>query len=353
MQTKNLTYMPRMDVLRFIAAAAVIVYHVYAWGPKWEGKYVPELGNLLFLRGSAGVSLFMVMSGYLMAQIFMKYPNATFREFIYNRIVRIAPLCVLLLIGGVAAHDGNTQVFRQVLNALTLQFNVDRADLLAPLWTIATEFQFYLIMPLLAMLIAKSGISSFLKLAIFVGIFRMMIMMSVVQWAETPFNTAYYSLIGRFDQFAIGILLAHMPSSCERHFRSPIHTVTALVMFAALFYAAASNPWWERTPFQVLIQSYYLTVEGAVCGYFMLSFMGSRFKLPFERQLAILGASSYSMYLLHEMIVRQYLALFPDQILGLRMDAVIIILPLVALISLVSYSFFEKPFLAFRRGYSR
>jgi peptidoglycan/LPS O-acetylase OafA/YrhL len=352
MQTKNLTYMPRMDVLRFIAAAAVILYHTYTWGPKWEGKYVPELGNLIFLRGSVGVSLFMVMSGYLMAQIFMKYPHATFGEFIHNRFVRIAPLCMLLVVGGIASHDSSTQVFHQVLNILTLQFNVDRANLIAPLWTIATEFQFYLIMPILAAVIAKSGLSSFVKLVAFIGIFRMMIMTSVVQWAEAPYNTVYYSIIGRFDQFAVGIVLAHMPEDWKRYFRNPLHLIVGIGIFAGLFFVASSNPWWDRTPMQVLFQSYHLTAEAIVCGYFMISFMNASIRIPFERQLAGLGAASYSMYLLHEMVARQYLALFPQQILGLRLDAVLIVLPTVCGLSLLSYHFFEKPFLSFRKAYS-
>jgi peptidoglycan/LPS O-acetylase OafA/YrhL len=341
-----------MDVLRFVAAAAVVIYHVYVWGPKWDGKYIPELGNLLFLRGSAGVSLFMVMSGYLMAQIFMKYPHATYAEFIYNRFVRIAPLCLLLLVGGIASHDSNTQVFRQLLNILTLQFNVDRADLIAPLWTIATEFQFYLIMPVLAVMIARSGLSSFLKLTAFISIFRLMIMTSVVQWAETPYNTAYYSIIGRFDQFAVGIVMAHMPATWNRFFKNPLHVIVAMAMFVGMFFLASSNPWWNRTPMQVLFQSYYLTAEGMVCGYFMISFMNAAIRVPFERQLAALGAASYSMYLLHEIIARQYLALFPEQIVGLRVDAIVFVLPVVCALSMLSYHFFEKPFLSFRKSYS-
>lgn len=352
MQTKNLTYMPRMDVLRFVAAAAVILYHVYEWGPKWDGKYLPDLGNILFIRGSAGVSLFMVMSGYLMAQIFMKYPHATYREFIHNRIVRIAPLGLLLVLGGIALNDGSSQVFRQVINVITLQFNVDRAGLIAPLWTIATEFQFYLIVPFLAAMIVKSGLSSFLKLVVFIGVFRLMIMTSAVKEADFAFNAAYYSLIGRFDQFAVGMLIAHMPAEWATRFKNPAHVVAAVLMFTGLFFLGAINPWWDRTPIQVLVQSYYLTAEALVCGYFMISFVNASMKIPFERSMAALGAASYSMYLLHEMVVRQYLSLFPDQILGLRLDAIVFVLPTVCVLSLLSYHFFEKPFLSFRKAYS-
>lgn len=353
MQTKNLAYMPRMDVLRFIAAAAVIVYHVYEWGPKWDGKYIPDLGNLIFIRGSAGVSLFMVMSGFLMAQIFQKYPKATYREFIYNRIVRVAPLGILLIMGGIAASDGTDQVYRQVINALTLQFNVDRVGMIAPLWTIATEFQFYLIAPLLAAIVARSGVSALIKISAFIALFRVLLMVHTMRNEEFAFNTAYYSLIGRFDQFALGMLLAYIPVDWSRHLRNPLHLVAATGSLAAVFFGAAVNPWWEKSLFQVVIQSNYLAVEGIACGYFMLAFMHMGMKIPFERHLAILGAASYSMYLLHEIVVRQYLALFPDLIFGLRIDAAFILLPLVTALSLVSYEFFEKPFLAFRKSYSK
>jgi Predicted acyltransferases len=352
METKNLTYMPRMDVLRFIAAAIVIVYHVYEWGPKWDGKYIPDIWNLIFIRGSAGVSLFMVMSGYLMAQIFMKYPHATYREFIINRFVRVAPLGLLLLLGGIAANDGG-DVSRKVISALTLQFNVDRSGMIAPLWTIATEFQFYLVVPFLAAMVARSGLSTLVKLTIFIGVFRILLMVHTMRNEDFAFNTAYYSLIGRFDQFALGMILAYLPLNWSKLFRNPIHVVGSVIMLMLLFFGAAVNPWWDRNLFQVLIQSGYLTAEGIACGYFMLAFMNTSIKIPFERQLAYLGAASYSMYLLHEIIVRQYLALFPANLIGLRIDAILIILPVVTAVSVFSYEFFEKPFLSFRKEYSK
>ncbi len=353
MISKNLNYVPRLDVLRFIAAASVILYHTYVWAPKWDGKYVPDLTNLLFLRGSFGVSLFMVMSGYLMAQIFIKYPLATYGEFIFNRVVRIVPLCLLVLIAGIAARDGNELVSQDVLNFILLQVNVDRAHLIAPIWTIAVEFQFYLLMPILAVIIARSGLTSLFKLMVFIIVFRMMVMPSVIMKADFPYNSMYYSILGRFDQFAVGIFIAHLAPKFSHQFKNPLHVANALVLFVALFFFASLNQWFDRNAYQVFVQSNYLALEGAICGYFMLAFLNMSINLPGEKLLAQLGAASYSMYLLHEVIVRTYLGLFPQSLIGLKTDALIIVLPTVTFFSLLGYHFFEKPFLAFRKDYTK
>lgn len=353
MQNHSLKYLPRLDVLRFFAAAAVVLYHVNNWSPDRPSKYAATLTNLVFVQGHAGVSLFLVMSGYLMASIYMKYPNATYWEFISNRFIRIVPLFLLLAMGSIALHDGNADIFKVSINVLTLQFNTDRSILnIAPLWTIATEFQFYLLMPLLAAIVAKQGIKALILMTAFVGVFRFLLIYRSMGYADFSYNIAYYSLLGRFDQFAIGIVIAHIYSSIRGRVSNPIHLIMALLLIVAVEFAGATNNWWGKSLYQALFQSYYLLIEGLAFGYLIVAYLSLKRQFRFEYILAYLGAASYSIYLLHEVIIRNYMASFPSYLIGVKSDAILILLPVVCAIAIISFRYFETPFLQFRKKYS-
>lgn len=86
----------RIDVIqaiRWIAALLVVFYHrhtrlIIAWRP---------IGKFLFSSGSAGVDLFFVISGFIMAYVSHSLPSwiTSTRKFILERIIRIVPLYYL------------------------------------------------------------------------------------------------------------------------------------------------------------------------------------------------------------------------------------------------------------------
>ncbi|APY13156.1 hypothetical protein BKD02_01545 [Brucella sp. 09RB8910] len=340
-------------MLRFFAAAAVVLYHVNDWSPARPEKYAVTLPNLIFIQGHAGVSLFLVMSGYLMARIFMKYPNATYWEFISNRLIRIAPLFLLLVMGSIALKDGSPDIFRAAINILTLQFNVDRSILtIAPLWTIATEFQFYLLMPLLAAIIAKQGLRAILLMCVVICFFRFLVVFHSMQYATFSYNAVYFTLLGRFEQFAVGIFIAHRFADISKKARNPIHLIISIALIVAVEYAGATNNWWGRDLYQSLFQSLYLVAEGAAFGYLIIAYLSLKTEFRVEYAFAYLGAASYSIYLLHELIIRNYMSLVPSYLIGVRYDAMLIILPIICTVSVLSFKYFETPFLQFRKRYS-
>lgn len=352
METRNLTYNPRLDVLRFLAAASVVLHHFYQGAPIFDGKFTPDIWNILFIRGHIGVSLFMVMSGYLMASIFLKNPSTRYLDFIANRFIRIAPLCVLLFLCGLVVQDPST-ILRTVAAFVTLQFNVVREGQIAPLWTIATEMQFYLLVPVLAAITRRNGIKSLFGLIAVVAGARLFVIAYAMSQDKFAYDIAYYTLLGRIDQFVIGMGVAYLPSGAWRAAEKPVHLPLAIGVVIAMLFLAAGNPWWDKTPYQAAIQSMYLTVEALACAYVLVSFLQYPWRIPGQAILASLGAASYSMYLLHELVIWMFVKAFPSYILGIRSDAVLLLLPAVCLISLASFHLFEKPFLSFRVKYDK
>ncbi len=148
----SLGYVPALDGLRGLAIALVIADHYFGYPP----------------GGLVGVDLFFVLSGFLITSLILEERTAhgrvAIRGFYERRARRLLPaLFVMLaayLVGcAVVGHDALRTV---ALGGLYIG-NVVQAWNLAPvrhsalvhLWSLAEEEQFYLVWPLLLLLIAR------------------------------------------------------------------------------------------------------------------------------------------------------------------------------------------------------
>src|SRR5690606_13849673 len=126
-----------------------------------------------------------------------------------NRILRIAPL-VVFVVAIIICVSRKTSTPMDVLRVLTLQLNTGHDFTgwgrqffpIGPIWTIAVEFQFYLIFPFLALFMGKYGWKYLM------GVILLMIMtkFAVVEIKAAMHYNLYHTIIGRLDQFVIGML---------------------------------------------------------------------------------------------------------------------------------------------------
>lgn len=149
-------YMPGLDGLRALAVFAVIAYHLdLTWAP----------GGLL------GVSLFFVLSGYLITNILMKQWERTgtidLKDFWIRRARRLLPALFVMLTGVILwaaffSSERLADLLQEVLAAAFYTSNwylifhqVSYFESFGPpsplghLWSLAVEEQFYLLWPLL------------------------------------------------------------------------------------------------------------------------------------------------------------------------------------------------------------
>lgn len=151
-----------LDGVRAIACIVVVIYHttgvIY---DRWSIAQKPLLA-VLNLTGSKGVTLFFVLSGlllffpYAQALLFEKrWPQA--RLFYMRRILRIVPgyfftLCIFLLFvhpSFLRPHNWGTD-----LSFLTFFMSVHQSNQVNGVyWTLAVEFQYYMILPFIALAI--------------------------------------------------------------------------------------------------------------------------------------------------------------------------------------------------------
>src|SRR6059058_6023314 len=157
---------PVLDGVRAFACLIVIWFHIYRiprdlhlWDPPPSAHVV--LNSFLYF-GKYGVTLFFVLSGFLLFLPFAKallfgktWPSI--RQFYLRRVFRILPAYYLSLILIVLLFQ------RQYLQpqhwqelGLFFAFFMDSShatfkQLNAPFWTLAVEWQYYMLLPLLAL----------------------------------------------------------------------------------------------------------------------------------------------------------------------------------------------------------
>ena len=214
------TYLNRLDHLRFFAAFIVLAHHF-----RGNVGNIPITSDITFKNlilvmldyGSVGVSFFLVLSGFLFArQAILQPEKIQFSHFIIKRIIRIFPLLIFVFLMIIAASRA-TSTPMDILRLITLQLNTGQSftgwghDFLpvGPIWTIAVEFQFYLLFPVLYVAYIKNNhhpIKSLLWLVITINLFKIIFM----QIHPEMWWNLYHTLFGRLDQFIIGMIVGVM-----------------------------------------------------------------------------------------------------------------------------------------------
>lgn len=216
--SRKLDYRPEIDGLRAIAVLAVLFYHA---------KFV-LFGASLFTGGFIGVDIFFVISGYLITRIILTELKETdsfkFLNFFERRARRILPMLFTVMIASLPVawtllFPGKLVEYAiTVLSALffssnfvfyfsTTEYGASSA-LLEPMlhtWSLGVEEQFYIIMPLIMLLIWRFAKAYMLGILLLIALFSL-------QFAEavTIHNKelSFYLPISRFWQLLAGGLLA-------------------------------------------------------------------------------------------------------------------------------------------------
>ncbi|HEV7456651.1 MAG TPA: acyltransferase [Roseococcus sp.] len=366
MQSANIAYMPRLDHLRFYAAFIVLLYHFFH--PMLAQQDNPLLLLLLVREGYGGVALFMVLTGFILTSICLGR-EVRYRAFLMNRLLRIYPLYIVAVC--IAAFAFGRQVDALSFVALAT-FLGNLSDVKLPhfphLWTIMVEFQFYLLFPLLMIFVRRAG------LGYLAGILALFLSMRLLVFFldGTVQDASYWTLLGRLDQFVLGMLLAVLHRKRSTLLANPAWLAVALLTLQGWLMAFV---WWsggyfgEDTPHSPSIAwAFSPLLEGAAYGFVLLAYLHVRWPLPASEAMQRLGAQasaafawlgtiSYSIYVRH----------FPFAMLHHRMmergwempivggvwylEFLFVLLPSILAVSALSYYVIERPFLAMRVKY--
>ncbi len=357
MQSPNLPYNLRIDQLRWLAVTVVFLFHFYLEFRGQGGGAISSAWYGLISEGHTGVALFFALSGFLFMQIAIFQQQISYGAFLRNRCLRILPLFLTIFM--LATSIGRDKFVPQDL-FYVLATNLGLAPtsytaVTGAAWSISVEFSFYLVFPFLARFTLVQGPSYLFKLLV------MMVFFKVAAYTVNDKSTLMYfsTLLGRFDQFLIGMLAALFYQRHGVWLRrwSPWLPLPAFLLVVGNSALQAHFGKFEPYTHQAFWIGWSL-LEATGWSFLIVAWVAFDRPLPtwLERALARAGQISFSFYLLHMGVLRiwmQYCGL-PAYTGHRGLDtALTLLITYVAAwgLSGISYSAIEQPFLLLRRRY--
>lgn len=348
MQSCSDLYLSRLDHLRFLAALLVLVWH--GVHPLVPNAYVPAFFPLsLFEEGHTGVSLFMVLSGFIFMAL-CRDREVVYADFLRNRVLRIAPLFLFWL--SLTLWTQPTLELPQVLASL-FTLSSPAGQMPGVGWTILVEFQFYLLFPFLLRSYRRDGLR-FLLGVLAVGLVSRLLVYEGTRFVQ---HVSHYSLFGRIDQFVLGMLAAEAYRRWPGVFRSRLLFAAAVVGWL-LFYHQFNRWGGFEQPGQRL-WVILPTLEGLAYAVWTACWLSCPVTLPawLDDALAWMGKLSFSFYLNHLLVLQACLTvcrrydLVPATFGTALLFTLVFVLPALTLVSALTFYVIERPFLSMRRSY--
>jgi peptidoglycan/LPS O-acetylase OafA/YrhL len=369
---RSATYFPEIESLRGIAIALVFVFHAdiqstFPFVSRTGSWPSPALGYVW--SGHTGVTLFFVVSGFLLSLPFLEEAyggrRVSWRQFYARRALRILPLYYAAVVAGtVITSHGVADLWRGVPYLAFLESKPGLTTPMPPFsgvwWSLATEVQFYALLPLVALAFGRSRRTTLGLLAAY-GVVVLAISARPVM---DPWLRAQ-SVIGRGPLFVLGILSAwlwqrHGPAlrvrlAASRFMALGGADVALLLVLLTLGYLLRWSTFRGFMALEVTGEYLWHVPEGVLWTAVLLLVVlfPLRTRVLIVNPLATkLGILSYSIYVLHQPVLEYTLwpwrTLLPHA--GLGWDPLIgcwFVLATVSCVALAifTYRVIERPFL--------
>ena len=376
--TQRRHYVASLTGLRGVAALFVFIFHYSYFNPGIRFDLsVPFIGKALqspLTFGFAGVDLFFVLSGFLLALPFARATLSSsahqpLSQYYKRRLLRVFPayyaqLAILLIVGAWFITwkplDGVS-----LLAHFFMFFNIGWNPVhpvVGLWWTLPVELSFYLLLPFIA---------PFMQPRRWVFVLLGGIVLSILyrQWcvdyfASAPVGSVFLAashLPGVLPEFLLGASAALLVQWLEFHsIKRPVAwlpdalfltgVVLAWIWFWTIMFPYGSVFWSGHWSMMIAPVAVGLPLSMIVVSLYLGSRIG---KLLFANPVVyFLGLISYSLYLWHFVVLQQADVVFGDAYTTLPgLPKFLFSLLLVVLVSAASYYLFERPF--FRLGARR
>lgn len=348
-------YRAEVDGLRAIAVISVIFYHA---------------GLIFFGGGFVGVDVFFVISGYLITTIIAQESdsgNFSFLRFYEKRARRILPpLFLMMMVVAVAAPlyliPSQIKDVAQSIVAAALflsnyffyletdYFNqfTNQAPLLHT-WSLAVEEQFYVLYPILIVVLAR--VNSDLRL------FGIFILLVVSFWFSIDLvdqnrNLAFYSLHTRAWELMVGAVVALILMREDWldifGLSGPPQRIWEIISAASMIALLASFYFFDN---QTRHPSWTTLIPVLAAALIIMSTVNAAYvrRLLCMPWLVHIGLMSYGLYLFHNPVFS-----FIDSQFEIEKELVVYFkfasLPFLYAVSFFSYRYFENPIRTFPLG---
>jgi peptidoglycan/LPS O-acetylase OafA/YrhL len=304
---------PSLDGLRTVSFLVVFFGHIGIHG----------------IPGGFGVTVFFFLSGYLITTLLRLEVERTgkvdFKLFYLRRALRIWPPFYLVLIGSsllaltpilrgsltmdsmlaLACHYGNYWMVAHGADGMPAGTAV--------YWSLAVEEHFYLVFPAIYLALVRSGLPRARQQAILFAICGATLLWRIVliKWLGGSFDRTYLATDARFDSMLFGCCLAvngNPVLDCQRTRDAPSAKELA---WLALGLGSLFASFWVRGDF--FRETFRYTLQGA--GLYPIFVTAVRYpewgvyRFLNLRWVKFLGTLSYSLYLVHQIVI---MAIYAD-----------------------------------------
>lgn len=355
------SFFPALEGLRGIAIIAVIVFHNFPYGDS--------------LFGWLGVDLFFVLSGFLITGILLRAFNEdtsknVLRNFYMRRVLRIFPLYYLFLLvflvlfpafgflrSEVTEYQENAWWF--ILYIQNWLFAIDFPEVshsLNHFWSLAVEEQFYILWPLVILLLRSPR-----RLLVFLSIFlvALFVFRCIIWYCQiSGFNYTTFYIFTRFDGICIGSMVAVLVHYKKDFLKNHIALIiSSLAILNFLFYFLNTS---GNLPYLAFIGYTTFAAMFGILVYELSYGKNSTLKKAFSiRPLRFLGRVSYGLYMfhwpIHYFLGPELLNQFSNNPNIPGITAQLLTACITTFVSIVcsflSYRFFEKRFLIIKERF--
>lgn len=346
-------FIPQLESFRGWAILLVVAFHAH--GILLGGGPLPA-DSSIWLRlagaGSTGVTLFFVLSGFLLTRPFIRAlregARVSIGHFYLARFLRIVPLYYTAILVAWLVSGNSADAFKALM-FVPVGFSIFPFSV--PWWSLCTEMQFYLLLPwlMLALHQRKGRWLIFLGLSIWLSLHWLHLLEP--RWLALP-TGSQSSLFGRGFAFLVGGLAAwfHVSAAYARLVASPVRV--SLIALALLTALIALLQWCglmgQRSA--IIAMPLYHDLEALLWAGVLLCGLGSMAaggRLFINPLLSHFGSISYSLYLVHLPV--QFYLLHPLKDAGLSPSDIRMITAIIAsfmlswLLAVLCYHSIEKP----------
>lgn len=352
----------RLEQCESIRGVAILLVFCFHYLGDLRGYLAyPEMktGLGLLFGGNTGVTLFFLLSGFLITRPFLQGAPLQIRNFLARRALRILPMFyVSILIGAIISQQWG--------NVLKSMFFYDIGlGTLSPMgavwWSLVVEVQFYLLLPLLVWLARLPG-WRLLLIPLMGALIHGYLLIRSAPLTE-DWSGWRDSIIGRWPVFLTGAGLAWLHVVQGERLRAlglRLPWVGLMLVVLALGLLIALCDYRVRTYgifAHGLWYDYYM-LDGLAWGVFVFALVNFRFygyRLFVNPLFHHLGLWSYSLYLLHSAVLFFALRHEPHWLPSGSVEVALTGLALLAvatLLSALTYRYIERPFLSIRPNWS-
>jgi len=344
----NLKYRPEIDGLRAISVIAVLIYH----------SDLTIFGRYFFNGGFIGVDIFFIISGYLIGSIIINelnlYGKFSYINFLIRRIRRILPvlffiISVSLIFSYFYLLPNNfIDLAKSILSSVLFSSNyyfsyagdvydaVDSKYLpFLHTWSLSVEEQFYIIFPMILILIFKFYKDHFIKILSFILLASFLF---AIYSSKNHPTYNFYSLPSRAWEILIGVIIAKYEINNGGFPKIRNQLLNNILTFAGFFLILASFYFFNE---EMSLPS-YPTLLPLIGTCILIIFTGNDdfiTKFLTNRIIVFCGLISYSLYLWHYPIYSfSYILEFSYENVSRRL------ILFTVLLSVLTYYFIEKPF---------